>query len=402
MINFSIHRQVIITLGSLIVEGLGYFYKISSPYLRCYVNKYKLKGHFISIGIFLISMMFLSCDQIENSIDALDSALIDSLMSDYDLINGPGAALVITENGNIIYSRGYGLANLEENIPIISETNFRLASVTKQFTAMCIMILESYEQLSYEQSLTDLFQNFPDYGNDITIRHLLHHTSGLRDYFSLIPNNATQQIHDDDVLNMMREQTTTYFTSGSEYRYSNSGYAVLAMIVEQVSGMSFANFLSENIFIPMNMTGSIAFEDGISMVTSRAYGYSYSGDNYVMNDQSLTSAVLGDGGIYTSIDDLIKWDQGLYTNSILPQDILQEAFTSGTLSNGLETGYGFGWVLDTYKNRTRVGHTGSTRGFRNVYHRYPDEQLSIIILTNRNSGSPKDIANQIAAILFGG
>ena len=346
--------------------------------------------------------MFSSCDQVENNIDALDSAAIDTLMSDYDLVNGPGAALAITENGNIIYSKEYGLANLEENIPIISETNFRLASVTKQFTAMCIMILKSREQLNYEQTLTDLFHNFPDYGNDITIRHLLHHTSGLRDYFSLIPDNATQQIHDDDVLNMMMEQTTTYFTSGSEYRYSNSGYAILAMIVEQVSGMSFANFLSENIFIPLNMTGSIAFEDGISTVTSRAYGYSYSGDNYVMNDQSLTSAVLGDGGIYTSIDDLIKWDQGLYTNSILPQDILQEAFTSGTLSNGLETGYGFGCVLDTYKNRTRVGHTGSTRGFRNVYHRYPDEQLSIIILTNRNSGSPKDIANQIAAILFGG
>ena len=346
-------------------------------------------------------MMFLSCDQIENNIDALDSVTIDSLMSDYDLINGPGAALVITENGNIIYSKGYGLANLEENIPIISETNFRLASVTKQFTAMCIMILKNREQLNYEQTLTDLFQNFPDYGNYITIRHLLHHTSGLRDYFSLIPDNATQQIHDYDVLNMMMEQTTTYFTSGSEYRYSNSGYAVLAMIVEQVSGMSFANFLSENIFIPLNMTGSIAFQDGISTVTNRAYGYSYSSDNYVLNDQSLTSAVLGDGGIYTSIDDLFEWNQGLYTNPILPHDILQEAFISGKLSNGTETGYGFGWVLDTYKNRNRVGHTGSTRGFRNVYHRYPDEQLSIIILTNRNSGSPKDIANQIADILFG-
>jgi len=232
--------------------------------------------------------------------------------------------------------------------------------------------------------------------------HLLYHTSGLRDYFSLIPDNVTEQIHDDDVLNMMMEQTSTYFMPGSEYQYSNSGYAVLAMIVEQVSGLSFANFLSENIFIPLNMAGSIAFEEGISTVPSRAYGYSYSGDHYVMNDQSLTSAVLGDGGIYTSIDDLFKWDQGLYTNSILPQDILQEVFTSGTLSNGAETGYGFGWVLDTYRNRNRAGHTGSTRGFRNVYHRYPDEELSIVILTNRNSGSPKDVADQIADILFGG
>ena len=361
-----------------------------------------LRGHYILIGMFLFSMMFSSCDQIENNMVELDSAAIDSLMWNYNLANGPGAALTIIANGYIIYSKGYGLANLEEDIPIISGTNFRLASITKQFTAMCIMILQSRGQLNYEQTLTALFPDFPNYGNEITIRHLLHHTSGLRDYFSLIPGNVTEQIHDDDVLNMMMEQTSTYFIPGSEYQYSNSGYAILAMIVEQISGLSFANFLSENIFIPLNMAGSIAFEEGMSTVPSRAYGYSYSGDHYVMNDQSLTSAVLGDGGIYTSIDDLFKWDQGLYTNSILPQDILQEAFTSGTLSNGAETGYGFGWVLDTYRNRNRAGHSGSTRGFRNVYHRYPDEELSIIILTNRNSGSPKDIANQIADILFGG
>ena len=207
-----------------------------------------LKGYYILIGMFLFSMMFLTCDQTENNMVELDSAVIDSLMSDYNLANGPGAALTIIENGYIIYSKGYGLANLEEDIPIISGTNFRLASITKQFTAMCIMILQSRGQLNYEQTLTALFPDFPNYGNEITIRHLLHHTSGLRDYFSLIPENVTEQIHDDDVLSIMMEQTSTYFIPGSEYQYSNSGYAVLAMIVEQISGLSFANFLSENIF----------------------------------------------------------------------------------------------------------------------------------------------------------
>ncbi|HIC39512.1 MAG TPA: class A beta-lactamase-related serine hydrolase [Candidatus Marinimicrobia bacterium] len=351
----------------------------------------------------ILSVLILSCDQNEQNIELseLDKSAIDLLLYDYDDGYVPGAALLIVKNNEVLYAKEYGMANLEEGSPISSGTNFRLASVTKQFTAMCIMILKNRNQLDFENSLTDIFQNFPSYGNNITIRHLLNHASGLVDYEELIPDGATAQVKDRDVLNMMMNMDFTYFTPGTHYQYSNSGYALLAMIIEEVSGIGFADFLELNIFSPLEMSNAIAFEKGISSVTNRAYGYSLQGDEYAMDDQSLTSAVLGDGGIYTSLIDMFQWDQSLYTDQLVSFEMLNEAFTSGKLSNGVITGYGFGWRLDSHSNRSRVGHTGSTRGFRNVYHRYPKESLSIIILTNRNSGSPKIIANQIADIIFG-
>ena len=292
------------------------------------------------------------------------------------------------------------MANLEDEIPITNETNFRLASITKQFTAMCIMILKNRGELDFETTLVEIFPPFPSYGNNITIRHLLNHTSGLVDYESLIQNDATEQVSDMDVYNMMTELDSTYFTSGTDYRYSNTGYALLAMIVEVKSGLSFAAFLEENIFSPLGMTNSVAHQNGISNVSNRAYGYSQGDNIYSLDDQSLTSAVLGDGGIYTSLNNMFHWDQSLYTDTLVPIEILNEAFTSGELSNGEKTGYGFGWRMDTYLYRNRAHHTGSTRGFRNVFMRFPDQQISILILTNRNSGRPINIAEKIADYLF--
>ena len=361
------------------------------------------KGHYLSICIIVINIMFSSCEEsgTENQITNLDTTVINSLMDIYDIEDEPGAALLIINDGNILLARGYGLANLEDDIPITPATNFRLASVTKQFTGMCIMILVNWAQLEYEQTLTEIFPSFPDYGSDITVLNLLQHTSGLRDYFSLIPENTTEQIYDADVLALMMEQNSTYFPPGTEYRYSNSGYAVLAMIVEQVSGTGFAEFIELNIFSPLGMSYSIAYENGISEVENRAYGYSLVGTEYSRDDQSITSAVLGDGGVYSSLDDMSKWDQSLYTSQLVPYMILSQAFVTGTLLNGSETGYGFGWVLDNYNYRKRVYHTGNTRGFRNVFMRFPDERLSILILTNRNSGNPKETADQIATMFFG-
>jgi CubicO group peptidase (beta-lactamase class C family) len=357
---------------------------------------------FVSI-IIILCFVHLSCDQDKSNINVreLNNVAIDLLLYDYDDGYVPGAALLIVKNNEVLYSKGYGIANLEIGYNISAETNFRLASITKQFTAMSIMILKSRDQLDYTSSLTEIFQNFPPYGSNITIRHLLNHTSGLVDYEELIPQNTTMQVKDVDVLNMMMNLDYTYFTPGTQYQYSNSGFALLAMIVEEVSGNGYAEFLEENIFAPLDMSNSVAFENGISSISNRAFGYSLQGDEFSLDDQSLTSAVLGDGGIYTSLNDMLKWDQSLYTDKLVSLEILNEAFTSGKLSNGVETGYGFGWRLDSYSNRNRVGHTGTTRGFRNVYHRYPIENLSIIILTNRNSGSPIIIANQIAGIIFG-
>jgi len=322
------------------------------------------------------------------------------MMTDYNLENAPGAAILIAHQSNIILSKGYGLTNINEGTKINNQTNFRLASITKQFTAMSIMILKQRGQLDYEQTLTEFFDGFPTFGSSITVRHLMNHTSGLIDYFSLISDTTTEQLNDLDVLELMRSQTTTYFIPGSEYRYSNSGYALLALIVEIVSGLSFAEFLDINIFTPLGMYGSVAFEKGISTIDHRAYGHSYNNNEYFLDDQSLTSAVLGDGGIYASIQDLYWWDLSLNNSDLIDQNTQMEAFTPGRLNNGEEIDYGFGWVLDSYRGKVRTYHTGSTRGFKNVYQRYPDLDLSITILTNRSSGNPMNIANQIADILF--
>ena len=357
-----------------------------------------------SLLILLFSMVMVigSCGEkdLGSPVTEADSAIIDSLFSDYDLDDGPGAAVMIIKEGVILFSKEYGLANLEDEIPITNETNFRLASITKQFTAMCIMILKNRGELDFETTLVEIFPPFPSYGNNITIRHLLNHTSGLVDYESLIQNDATEQVSDMDVYNMMTGLDSTYFTSGTDYRYSNTGYALLSMIVEVKSGLSFAAFLEENIFSPLGMTNSVAHQNGISTVSNRAYGYSQGDNIYSLDDQSLTSAVLGDGGIYTSLNNMFHWDQSLYTDTLVPIEILNEAFTSGELSNGEKTGYGFGWRMDTYLYRNRAHHTGSTRGFRNVFMRFPDQKISILILTNRNSGRPINIAEKIADYLF--
>lgn len=355
-----------------------------------------------SIMVTFLCNLFISCDglDLEEIFINIDTTLVDSLFSNYDLDQGPGASVLIIYQRNSIFQKGYGLANLETNKPISGLTNFRLASITKQFTAMSIMILYSRGMLDYEQTLIEFFNGFPDYGNEITLRHLLNHTSGLYDYFGLISDTVTQQLNDQDVLDLMMLQHSTYFTPGSNYRYSNTGYVLLALVVERVSGQSFSEFLNKNIFSPLGMNGSLAYEKGTSEIINRAYGYNISNSDYLFNDQSITSAVLGDGGIYSSTNDMLAWDQALYTAKLIPYDILNEAFISGEVISGSKTGYGFGWRIDNFLYRERLSHSGSSVGFKNIYHRYPNEELSIIIFTNRTTGDLKDIANKISKSLF--
>ncbi len=315
---------------------------------------------------------------------------INQLFAPYDGRNKPGAALMVLRDGKPILSKTFGMADIERGIPVTPQTNFRLASVTKQFTAMCLMMLVERGLLSYDTKLTDIFPDFPSYGKKITIRNILQHTSGLIAYEDLIPDTAMVQVLDADVLQMMKEQDSTYFVPGSAYRYSNTGYAVLAMVVEKLSGLSFPEFLKKNIFLPLEMDNTVAFVDGLNEVPHRAFGYTVHADSIELTDQSITSAVLGDGGIYSSLEDLFKWDQALYSEKLVSKRSLQQAFTPH-----LET-YGFGWRIDTYKGHRRVHHTGSTRGFRNVIQRFPDDRFTVIILTNRNEPGVAPLAEQVA------
>jgi len=320
---------------------------------------------------------------------------LDSYFSDYNRPDLPGASVAIYHKGQIVIAKAYGSARLSSSEQASTSTNYRLASVSKAFTAMAIMILQERGHLAYDDAITKHLKDFPVYGQKVTIRHLLNHISGLRDYEELIPGGTTTQVTDADVVRILAGQNSTYFTPGTQYRYSNSGYATLAHLVSVVSGQSFASFLKQEVFLPLGMEKTVAYEKGVSEVHQRAYGHEPNGSRYREADQSLTSAVLGDGGIYTSVEEYFFWDQALYTGQLVSLATLEQAFTPGTLANGSRTSYGFGWQVDTWRGLKRVSHTGSTIGFKTAVTRIPGRELTVLVLVNRGNAAPWDKAKKI-------
>jgi len=324
---------------------------------------------------------------------------IDSIFSEFNK-STPGASVLVVQNNKIIFEKGYGLANIEQAIPNESKTNFRLASITKQFTAFSILLLENNGKLSFDDSLEKYFPNFPEYGKNITIKQLLQHTSGLLAYEDYIDDTVTVQLKDKDVLNTLMKQDSTYFQPGTEHRYSNSGYAVLALIVEKISGKTFAEFLKERIFLPLKMNNSVAFENGISEVQNRAFGYAKIDSEFVFTDQSVTSAVLGDGGIYSSTLEMVKWNNEIDSPTLISKEKFSKAFEKLVLPNGEVVNYGFGWRLDPYKNYERPYHTGSTSGFSNMFMKIPELDLVFIVLMNVRDYDAKNYAEKIADLFI--
>ncbi len=324
--------------------------------------------------------------------DARRDASITSLMQRYDG-QVPGASLLVLKDGQPVVERGFGLANLEDRVPASPETNYRLASVSKQFTAASILLLAEDGKLKLDDPVKRWLPSLPAAADAITIRHLLSHTSGLIDYEDVMPAEPKGQLHDIDVLRILEGQDRTYFAPGTSYRYSNSGYALLALIVGKASGQDFASFLRQRIFLPLGMADTVALEEGISTVVNRAYGYSETAGGWERTDQSPTSAVLGDGGIYSSIKDLARWDAALYDERLLRKSSLDLAFSHATPTNEPDVPYyGFGWRI----NGGAVWHSGESIGFRNVIVRYPGEKLTVILLSNRNAPEPYRTAVAIA------
>jgi CubicO group peptidase (beta-lactamase class C family) len=316
-------------------------------------------------------------------------AKIDALMKQYDG-EGPGASVLVFRDGDVVLHKSYGFSNLEERVRATPSTHYRLASVTKQFTAAAILTLVDRGKLSLDDSIRRFLPTLPAYADPITIRHLLTHTGGLPDYEDFIPEGTTRQLKDGDVLRIIEQRPAPNFAPGSKYAYSNTGYALLALTVERVSGMTFADFLRENILRPAGMNTAVAHEEGISTVPNRAFGYSREGDHWTRTDQSLTSAVLGDGGIYASADELAHWLRGLEKGKFA------EAAVPAVATDEPGERYGFGMAIDKHRGRSTVFHTGTTMGFRNALVRFPDQRLAVVVLTNRNEGEPKDIAFAIA------
>lgn len=323
---------------------------------------------------------------------------VDKLMAAY-AGNVPGASVLVLHNGTALVRRAYGFADLEARKAAALDTNYRLASVTKQFTAASILLLMQDGALQLDDSISKWFPDLPLATKPITVRQLLSHTSGLIDYEEVIPADLTRQLNDADVPQILKSQDRTYFAPGTSYRYSNSGYALLALIVEQVSGKSFSTFLRERIFQPLLMTNTVAHQESVSVVPHRAYGYTLENGQWNRTDQSQTSAVLGDGGIYSSIDDLARWDAALYDERILTDASRELAFTAATKTDDPRIEYGMGWrITHEEPGGTTLWHSGESRGFRNVIVRYPDYHLTVIVLTNRDDPEPYETARKIAAL----
>jgi len=335
---------------------------------------------------------------------------IDAIFAPLKSANAPGAAVLVVRKGERVFRRGYGVTDLRTLHRIGPETNFRLASFTKQFTATCIMLLARDGKLHYDDPITNFFPDFPAYGRSITIRNLLNHTSGLPDYEDILmaqyprtPEDQIPQILDAGVLKLLEQQGAGKFPPGSRWEYSNSGYATLGMIVEKVSGESFGAFLQQRIFAPLTMTHTLAYEKGKNVVPARAYGHTHENGGWRETDQSPTSAVLGDGGIYSSIDDLAKWDRALREHTLLSADEMRPALTpaqptagQARNSDGATVYYGFGWFLDPYRGHRRMSHDGETIGFRTTIQRFPDDQLTVIVLANRTDVNPEELALKVA------
>jgi CubicO group peptidase (beta-lactamase class C family) len=364
----------------------------------------------VSTGLLIICAAMASAGE-PSQIDSIFAGLADG--------KSPGAAVLVRKDDKTIVQRGYGVRDLRTWAPIDARTDFRLASFSKQFTAMAVMLLVHDGKLTYDQRLTDSFPDFPEYGRAITVRHLLTHTSGLPDYEELMgdgPWTETRQIQDDEVLALLKRQPIPKFAVGTSWAYSNSGYVVLGLIVAKVSGIPFGEFLRRRVFQPLHMNRTLVFVNGHNRVPNRAVGHTKYPGLFLQTDQSSTSATQGDGGIYSNLEDLAKWDHALGTHALLSEAEMQPGLTPVHLADGSETrwpaapgddnlnpgkpvAYGFGWFLDPYAGRARMWHAGSTRGFSTVIERFTTAKLTIVVLCNRTDLEASHLALRVADAL---
>jgi CubicO group peptidase (beta-lactamase class C family) len=339
----------------------------------------------------LIPLLFVACSTQASTPDATRNA--DHLMQKY-AGNVPGASLLVIKDGKPLVHRSYGMANMEQHEQASPATNYRLASVSKQFTAAAVLLLAEDGKLKLDDSIRHWLPSLPATTDKVTLRQLLSHTGGLIDYEDLMPASTTEQLNDNDVLRMLSATTKSYFAPGTAYRYSNSGYVLLGLVVEKASGKTLPAFLQQRIFQPLHMDHTLLYVRGGPEVSHRAYGYSEQRGAWTRTDQDLTSATRGDGGIYSSIDDLAKWDAALYDDRLLSDASRKLAFSPHVKVVGepYEASYGFGWRItgDT------LWHSGESIGFRNVIVRWPKQHLTVILLSNRNEPEPYQAALKIA------
>jgi CubicO group peptidase (beta-lactamase class C family) len=321
---------------------------------------------------------------------------IDQIMSLWDTKDSPGASIAVVQNGQTVFSKGYGMANLEYDVPIETNSIFHIASISKQVTAFAILLLEEDGKLSMDDDIRDYLPEVPDFGTPITLRHLANHTSGLRDQWNLIVMAGWRMddvITTEQVMRLVAKQKELNFQPGEEFLYCNTGFTLLAEIVNRVTGMSFADFTQQRIFTPLQMENTLFYDDHEKLVKNRVYSYYKDGNNY--QKSKLSYAIPGATSLFTTPEDLAKWAMNFENPKVGTEESLRKMEVKGVLNNGDSTNYGLGQSIDTYNGLYKVGHGGSDAGFRSQISRFPNEKFAVIVFGNESSFSSSRIANQI-------
>ncbi|MBN8940867.1 MAG: beta-lactamase family protein [Rhizobiales bacterium] len=350
---------------------------------------------------------------------------VDAVFADMAAPQHPGAALLVIDHDEIVYQQCYGFADIEAQRPITPDTSFYLASMSKQFTAMAVMMLAEEGRLGYEDRLPAYFPQLPAWSADVSVRHLLHHISGLPHYMEFFSSHDgipewtrdVDGVSNADVLERTAGLAGLQFPAGTQYFYSGVGYTLLALIVTAVSGQSFADFLKVRIFDPLGMKHTVVYDEARPARHKLAHGYWEDAGQFRRWDYPLLTA--GDGGLFSTLDDLFLWDQALNGESLVPRAALEQAYTSGKTNDGTSVGYGFGWITDVFPycnaaereqllalggpNLRHAVHGGSCVAYFNYVMRLLDSRRTIIVLTNHlGVPGPRIRAHQVAEILFGG
>ena len=360
----------------------------------------------------LFSLIFISFSSCNQNVSSLTCSQANKYSEFISCMKSKGLStgnILVYEKGEIVFQSSNGLRTIGPIDSLTLNSQFRLASVSKQFTSVAVMKLKHEGKLEYDQKVSSILNDFPH--DNITIKHLLQHTSGIADYIKIIsqnyvPQNSTKRdiLGNNEILDIFYNSNPKLkFQPGEKYEYSNTGYLVLASIVEEVSKQHFREFLKENIFDPLNMNNTLlySYKEGYdSDIPNRVFGYSLNEekDGYELNDYHVVNDVRGDGGIYSTINDLFKWNMALLDYKVVPKKLLDEAWRVGTLNNGEDFGYGYGWVIGDSSKPKSVFHSGGWVGFVTYLYNEIDTKSGYVILTNDSSRVLADIINSINSI----
>lgn len=332
------------------------------------------------------------------------TARLDKIFAKWDRHDSPGCALGVYRDGKIIYKRGYGMANLNDDVPITPSTVFHVASMSKQFTAASIVLLAEQSKLSLDDDVRKYIPELPDFGEKITIRHLLHHTSGLRDQWNLLGlagwRYSLDLITNDDVMSVMTRQKELNFKPGEKHVYCNTGYTLMGLIVKRVSGMSLREFTTKNIFEPLGMSSTHFRDDHAEIIKHNALGYEQDGKDAPFRLSVTNFDTVGATSLHTTVEDLQLWDENFYHPKVGGAAFLMQMLERGKLNSGEQLDYAFGLVLGKYKGLPTVDHGGADAGYRSDMIRFPEQHFSAAVLCNSAETDPSELAKQVADILL--